>query len=83
MYPITYETYHVLESTTTQPIVFQTLQLAQQYLSGLPAGSIAHVEKVVETHYVYAVYGTAQSPLPIATTHIPVVKEQITHYKVK
>ena len=81
MYPITYETYHVLESTATQPIVFQTLPLAKQYLSSLATGSIAHVEKVIETHYVYAVYGTVQNPLPTPANPIATIQQQITHYK--
>lgn len=63
-YPMTYERYHVTTSAQTAPTVCHSLPIALQLLSSLPVGTVARVERVVETHVVYDVYGTAENPLP-------------------
>lgn len=81
-YPTTYERYHVYQSTSATPIVCETLPIALQLMSSFAAGTIGHVEKVVETHTVYAIYGTATNPLPPAPNPvIPTNSAQITHIK--
>ena len=81
-YPSTRETYHVYQSTSTEPTVCETLAIAVQLLSSFPAGSIAHVEKVIETHTIYAVYGTATNPLPSPPNPaISIISNQLTHLK--
>lgn len=65
-YPVTFETYHIVTSTATQPIICESLAIALQTLSTLSSGTIAHVERVVSTHHMYQIYGTSQSPLPPA-----------------
>lgn len=77
-YPVTYETYHVYQSTTTLPVVCESLEIAMQFLSTLTG--IAHVEKVVSTHSVLNVFGTALNPLPSApSTAIPFNQISINH----
>lgn len=81
-YPVTYERYHVYNSSATLPTICDTLQLAIQLVSSFPVGTIAHVERVVERHEVYQVFGTALMPLPSPpTTPIPTQTNQITHIK--
>ena len=81
-YPVTYERYHVYQSTSATPTVCETLPIAVQLLSSFPAGSIAHVERVVETHTVFAVYGTVINPLPSPpATTINTQSNQITHVR--
>ena len=81
-YPTTYERYHVYTSTDTLPTVCESLEIALQLVSSFAAGTIAHVERVVEMHTVYQVYGTAIMPLPAAP--LPAVStqsNQITHVR--
>ena len=81
-YPVTYERYYVYSATDTLPTVCENLQIALQHMSTFPAGTIAHVEKVVETHTIHQIYGTATNPLPSPTNpSISTQSNQITHIK--
>ena len=81
-YPSTRETYHVYSTTDSLPTVCENLQIALQHMSTFPAGTIAHVEKVVETHTIHQIYGTATNPLPSPpNASIPTQSNQITHIK--
>ena len=79
-YPITYERYHVVPSNSTQPIVCHNLPIALQYIASLPSGSMVRIEKVVETHVIYSVYGVADNPMPTKpVVEIPTVHVSIQH----
>lgn len=79
-YPITLESYHIVTTTATQPIICESLAIALQTLSTLPSGTVAHVERVVSTHHMYQIYGTLQSPLPPVPVKVMATKKLMVEH---